>query len=389
MKKLLPRSHRNNANSTNSVRPQEYIHLSQHKLWYLSLVLGLLFLFWLLKPVFAILAASAGIAYVLDPLVDRFEARGWSRDQGIAVIVAIGLLITTVALLLFIPPVVVQFGKLSEDIRHVIANLDVNIQQLTLWIEHKTGQQIDIDLKHVQESLPQWLEETTANWQGKAMSIVEGLFLRGMGLVNTLLNLLLLPIFTYYLLRDWDELMKRSFELLPHKTRPLAQKTMLEVDERLNAFILGQIKVCLALAVLYSFGLWIVGIELAFPIGIASGLLFIIPYVGTVFGIVTAGLMALINFGFDWHILGVLAVFGLSQTVEGYYLTPKIVGESVGLSPLVVMIALIVGAAFMGIWGMFLAIPVTAVLSVLAAEWLRRYKTSDTFLESANIEKPQ
>ena len=148
MKKLLPRSHRNNANSTSSVRPQEYIHLSQHKLWYLSLALGLLLLFWLLKPVFAILAASAGIAYVLDPLVDRFEARGWSRDQGIAVIVAIGVLITTVALLLFIPPVVVQFGKLSEDIRHVIANLDVNIQQLTLWIEHKTGQQIDIDLKH-------------------------------------------------------------------------------------------------------------------------------------------------------------------------------------------------------------------------------------------------
>jgi predicted PurR-regulated permease PerM len=267
-----------------------------------------------------------------------------------------------------------------------MANLDGNIQQFALWIEYKTGQQINIDLAHFQETLPEWLEESTSDWQSKAVNILEGLFLRGMGLVNTLLNLLLLPVFTYYLLRDWDDLMNKAFELLPHKTRPLVHKTMLEVDERLNAFILGQIKVCLALAVLYSLGLWIVGIELAFPIGIASGLLFIIPYVGTVFGIIAAGFMALINFGFDWHILGVFTVFGLSQVVEGYYLTPKIVGESVGLSPLVVMIALIVGAAFMGIWGMFLAIPVTAVLSVLANEWLRRYKSSDTFLEAANIE---
>ena len=386
MKKSLPRSHRNNLMQKNVVKDPAPLSLSQNKLWYLSLILGLVLLFWLLKPVFAILAASAGIAYVLDPLVDRFEARGWSRDQGIAVIVIVGLLLTVLALLMFIPPIAVQFGKLNEDLRHVIANLDVNIQQLTLWIENKTGQQVHIDLAHFQETIPQWLEDSTADWQSKAISILEGLFLRGMGLVNTLLNLLLLPVFTYYLLRDWDDLMSKAFELLPHKTRPLIRKTMLEVDERLNAFILGQIKVCLALAVLYSLGLWIVGIELAFPIGIASGLLFIIPYVGTVFGIVTAGLMALINFGFDWHILGVFSVFGLSQVVEGYYLTPKIVGESVGLSPLVVMIALIVGAAFMGIWGMFLAIPVTAVLSVLAHEWLRRYKLSDTFLEPANIE---
>ena len=144
-----------------------------------------------------------------------------------------------------------------------------------------------------------------------------------MGLINTLLNLLLLPVFTYYLLRDWDDLLSDGFELIPHNMRPVASKTLGEVNTRLNAFIIGQIKVCLALSVLYTIGLLIVGIDLAIPIGVLSGLMFVIPYVGTVFGILAASILALINFGVDWHILGVFAVFGISQTIEGYYLTPK------------------------------------------------------------------
>ena len=156
---------------------------------------------------------------------------------------------------------------------------------------------------------------------------------------------------------------------------------MIEVDLRLNAFVRGQIKVCLALSVLYTIGLLIIGIDLAIPIGIISGLLFIIPYLGPVVGLFLSCLLALINFGISWHIIGVLAVFGLSQMLEGYILTPKLIGDSVGLSPLVVMISLLVGASLLGIWGMFLAIPVTAVLSVFAAEWLEHYKSSALFTE--------
>ena len=265
--------------------------------------------------------------------------------------------------------------------RLVLSHLDETLQQTSKWIEAKTGQKLDLQLDQVQETLPVWIDQFAQDWQTKALNIVKGLLLKGMGLINTLLNLLLLPVFTYYLLRDWDDLLADGFELIPHNIRPVASKTLGEVNTRLNAFIIGQIKVCLALAVLYTIGLLLVGIDLAIPIGVLSGLLFVIPYVGTVFGILTAGILALINFGVDWHILGVFAVFGISQTIEGYYLTPKIIGESVGLSPMVVMIALIVGASFMGIWGMLIAIPVTAVLSVLAAEWLDRYKRSDTFLD--------
>ena len=269
---------------------------------------------WLLRPVFALLAASAAIAYILDPLVDRFEDGGWSRDQGIAIITILGGLLLLVGFISFIPPVIDQFNKLSDDIRVVLSHLDETLQQTTEWIEAKTGRQINLKLDQLQETLPVWIDQFAEDWKTKAIDIGKGLFLKGMGLINTLLNLLLLPVFTYYLLRDWDDLLADGFELIPHNLRPIASKTLGEVNTRLNAFIIGQIKVCLALAVLYTIGLLIVGIDLAIPIGILSGLMFVIPYVGTVFGILTASVLALINFGVDWHVLGVFAVFGISQT---------------------------------------------------------------------------
>ena len=377
------RSHRRAEHPARKQTPQVQSG-TRHHLWYIGLGIGLGILCWLLKPVFALLAASAGIAYILDPLVDRFEDSGWSRDQGIAIITVLGSLILLIGFISFIPPVIEQVNKLSDDIRVVLSNLDETLQQTTEWVEGKTGRKLNLKLDHFQETLPVWIDQFAQDWQTKALDIVKGLFLKGMGLINTLLNLLLLPVFTYYLLRDWDDLLADGFELIPHKMRPLAGKTLGEVNKRLNAFIIGQIKVCLSLAVLYTVGLLIVGIDLAVPIGVLSGLLFVIPYVGTIFGILTASVLALINFGVDWHVLGVFAVFGVSQTIEGYYLTPKIIGESVGLSPMVVMIALIVGASFMGIWGMLIAIPVTAVLSVVATEWLDRYKQSDTFLKEVD-----
>ena len=382
MKQRQKRSHKSSANPSNQHFKEHAPKYNQHYLWYIGLGIGIGILFWLLKPVFALLAASAAIAYILDPLVDRFEENGWTRDQGIGIISVIGGLTLLVGLISFIPPVIEQANKLSSDIKVVLSHLDETVQQGSVWIEAKTGRQLDLRLDELEETIPMWIEQSSEDWQTKAVEIVQGLFLRGMGLINTLLNLLLLPVFTYYLLRDWDDLLEDAFELIPHNIRPVASKTLGEVNTRLNAFIIGQIKVCLALAVLYTVGLLIVGIDLAIPIGILSGLMFVIPYVGTIFGILAASILALINFGVDWHVLGVFAVFGISQTIEGYYLTPKIIGESVGLSPMIVMIALIVGASFMGIWGMLIAIPVTAVLSVLATEWLERYKNSATFLEN-------
>ena len=343
--------------------------------------LFLIAFFWVLRPIFALLAASAGIAYICDPIIDALEDRGFSRTAGIGIFSLAAFLLFLLFLLLLLPPIIVQMDRLSQDLTKLLIELETSIAPLLVHINGITGWQLTLDFATIKTVAPQWLSDSSPDLQQKALAFVKGLFTQGLGLVNTLLNLTLLPVFTFYLLRDWDDIVRHIYDLIPPSFRPVVQKNMVEVDIRLNAFVRGQIKVCLALAVLYSIGLLVVGVDLAIPIGLISGILFVVPYLGTIFGILISSLLALINFGISWHIIGVWAVFGVSQLIEGYYLTPKIVGDSDGLSPLVVMISLLVGASLLGIWGMFLAIPVTAILSVFATEWLERYRNSSLYTD--------
>ena len=349
--------------------------------WILSVTLVVLFVFWLLKPVFALLAASAGIAYICDPLIDRLEKRGFSRSTAIGLFfsfVAIGVVLF---FLILIPPLFKQVNQFSSDIARLLEHTDQHIQTINKYISSWTGSTITLDISHLKTSIPEWIANLSPDLQKKTLSLASGLLTQGLGLLSTILNLLLLPIFTFYLLRDWDILVEKLNNLIPYSYRAQIHKNLSEVNIRLNAFVRGQIKICIYLSILYAIGLLIVGIDLAIPIGVLSGLLFIVPYLGTAFGIVTSLLLALIDFGFSWQAIGVVVVFIVVQLIEGYYLTPKIIGESVGLSPLVVMIALLVGASLMGIWGMFLAIPITAVLSVIGTDWLTRYRKSRLFLD--------
>lgn len=373
-------SHRNNQT------PLSQQHLPQgwnwgRISWIISTVLVVLFIFWLLKPVFALLAASAGIAYICDPLIDRFEEKGFSRSTAIGICFGAFLIGVILFFLILIPPLFKQVNQFSSDIARLLENADQHIQVINRYLSDWTGSEVKLDISNLKKDIPEWLAHSSPDFQEKAFSILSDLLTQGLGFLNTILNLLLLPIFTFYLLRDWDILVSKFKGMLPNAYRTMIQENLVEVDLRLNAFVRGQIKVCLYLAVLYTIGLLIVGIDLAIPIGILSGLLFIVPYLGTAFGIVSSLLLALIDFGFSWQAVGVLVVFVVVQLIEGYYLTPKIIGESVGLSPLVVMIALLVGASLMGIWGMFLAIPITAILSVIGTDWFKRYKESRFYLD--------
>ena len=350
-------------------------------LWVATASIVITIIFWILRPIFALLAASAGIAYICDPVIDSFESSGFSRTLGILIFATLSTIVILLFILLLIPPIVDQVERLSHDLSELMIEIENNIDPMTARLSEMLGREIKFNFETFKDYGSQWMSESSPELQDKLIDFGKGLFTQGLGLVNTLLNLTLLPVFTFYLLRDWDNLVDDIHKLIPLSVRPMVEKTMVEVDKRLNAFVRGQIKVCIALAILYTSGLLLVGIDLAVPIGLISGMLFIIPYLGTIFGLFISSLLALINFGISWHILGVFAVFGISQMIEGYFLTPKIVGDSVGLSPLVVMISLIVGASLLGIWGMFLAIPVTAVLSVFVSAWLRHYKASDLFKE--------
>ena len=199
--------------------------------------------------------------------------------------------------------------------------------------------------------------------------IAKGLLTQGMGLVVTFVNLSLLPIFCFYFMRDWEEYGKSLIELIPPIFHKILFAIYKEVDVRLNAFVRGQLIVCSLMAILYSIGLMISGIEAGLSIGTLAGILFIIPYFGTAVGIILGLISALITYGFGMHMIYVLLVFGFVQTLESWLFTPYIVGDSVGLSPVVVMLSLLIGASILGLWGIALAIPVTAILSVLVINY--------------------
>ncbi len=338
--------------------------------------LGLL---WVLRPVLAVLAASAAIAYLLDPLVDWFEARGMARETGIVAIFGGAVLAVALTVLLFVPAVGHQVEVVGARIGPVVGDLDRWLGPAVARVEDWTGRDLGSVTADLKTELPRRVAAAWPAVQERALAVLRGLFTQGLGVISALLNVALTPIFVFYLLRDWDRLVAGIADLVPPRHRPRVGRVAREVDQRLNAFVRGQITVCLALAAIYSVGLLVVGIDLAVPVGTLAGALFIVPYLGTAVGVVLGTVLALVKFGLSWKVVGVWLVFGGAQLVEGYVLTPRIVGDKVGLHPLVVMIALIVGGSLMGIWGMLIAIPVTAVLSVLAGEWLAMYRASRAY----------
>ncbi|MCB9778501.1 MAG: AI-2E family transporter [Alphaproteobacteria bacterium] len=348
-------------------------------LWAATFVVVGGLLLWLLWPVFAILVAAAGLAYILDPLVDRFEARGLSRELGIGIVLGAFLGGAAIAMVVMVPPFVRKLAEVGALVSDFFATLDQQVAPLAAWIHSTTGYTVPLDVEGIKDEVPGLLEEGLPRIQAIATSTAKGLLTRGLGVINAVVNLTLLPLFTFYLLRDWDRIVAAIDELVPVPLRPRIRRVAVEVDGRLAAFIRGQLTVCAILGVVYSLGLWAAGIDMAWTIGMLSGALFIVPYLGTAVGVLLAGLVAVVDYGVDIHLLWVALTFAGAQALEGYVLTPRIVGEKVGLHPLVVIIALIVGGSLLGIWGMLLAIPVTATLSVLWTEWLDLYRNSSVY----------
>ena len=341
-------------------------------------------LFWVLRPVFAVLAASAAIAYVLDPLVDWLEKRGFSREMGIGIVFTSLLGGTALFLLLIVPSFIQQVVSYSDKLGPFFQNLGTELGPWLLWLQERSGLDLDLNnsldkaLEDIDQAIP-LLQDYASQIRDFVVGGTQGLLTRGLDIISTLINIALMPIFVFYLLQDWDRIVLRVGELIPIDWRPRVTRVMTEVDLRLSAFVRGQITVAAAMAVLYSLGLLIVQIDLAIPVGLLSGLLFVVPYLGTAVGVVLAGMLSIMKFGISLNFLWTMLVFVVVQSIEGYLLTPRIVGDQVGLHPLVVMIALIVGASLMGIWGMLLAIPITAIMSVLGSEWLSNYFDSAAF----------
>jgi len=323
-------------------------------------------------------------AYLLDPVIDRLEARGWSRTLAICLCLGSFLVVTVISLLLLIPYVVTEVSNLSENLDTYILELGNRLVETEAWLQAQTGLEVDLRFSSMADELPKLIQQlglSTAgsNPIGSAMGWITQIFGGAIGMVITWA---LFPIFAFFFLRDFDVLKERLYLLIPHRWRRGSLDHYISIDEKMGHFVRGQFMLCCTLAVLYALGLGVfTNIDLAILIGVLSGLLFVIPYLGTIIGVLAGTVLAVLKFGASTEVLKVWAVFAVVQALEGALLTPKIVGESVGLHPVVVMLALVIGANLFGFLGILLAVPAAAALQVLLATGLNYYRGTDWFLQ--------
>jgi len=358
-------------------------HPTESRSWLvLALLAGGGWLIYLLAPVITPFAISAVLAYLGDPLVDRLEKASvwrWKVGRAVAVSIVFALILSLliVVLLIIIP-------MLAEQVRLLVHRLPEWIEWFSAtalpWLAAKAGFELtDFDPAQFADMLKQhWKEVSTA-----AFKVVDIISQGGMAVVALLINLVLIPVVTFYLLRDWDLLVRGIHDLLPRKIEAEVSRMATEVDDVLGAFFRGQLMVMLALGLIYSVGLSVVGVELAVLIGMGAGLLSIVPYLGSIIGVLLAAGAAIFQFQ-DWfHLLMVLLVFGVGQAAESMYLTPKLVGDRIGLHPVTVMFAVLAGGQLFGFLGILLALPLAAALNVLVRHMHNEYRQSELYKASS------
>ncbi len=339
--------------------------------WFIfALVLASGWLLYLLAPALTPFLVSALLAYLGDPLVDRCERIGTSRVWGVVVVFAVMFLLGIGTLLVLIP-------ALERQISVVISKTPQAIDWLQNWLlprlSAKFGIALTIDTELLKKTLVGHWQEVGTMLQ----TVVLQLGRSSQMLLGWLSFVLLVPVVTFYLLRDWDVLVRNVADLLPRRVAPRISQIAREIDAVLAEFLRGQLAVMAALATVYVSGLWVVGLDLAFAIGIAAGLVSFVPYLGVIVGVLLAGVAALLQFGDALHLLGVVAVFGVGQVLEGMVLSPLLVGDRIGLHPVAVIFAVMAGGQLFGFFGVLLALPVAAAIVVL----LRH--SHDEYLRSA------
>ena len=340
---------------------------------------ALLYATWSILPV---LIASAVLGWMLHRPVEWLQARGVSRELGFALILGGALSAVVLLVAVVVPLVVHQISELAVNVVPYLKNLEVLIAPYKAEIEARLGVPIPLDVDELAAVAPEYLKRVAAvpnasEVVGTVLSRVAG---GGMQILLTVLTLTLVPLFTFYVCIDWPHIVATVDALVPSRHRPLIRRVMTEIDARSLAFVQGQITLCFILGCIYSFGLWLCDIDLAIVIGMLGGALFVIPYAGTAIGGALAAVLALLKFGADWHVIGAIGTFVGGQLIEGSLLTPRIVGEKVGLHPMVVMVGVVVFGNLLGVWGLVVAVPLTAACSVVAGELLTAWRQSRTYL---------
>ena len=369
----------------NQVAPLEEIARFLRNIKRGALSLALVWVIWLLAPILTPFVASLMLAWLGDPLVDRLEAAGRSRNTAVLLVFALMIVLITLALLILVP-------MLQSQVKTLVGALPA-MQQ---WLLEGAIPALE---KRLGFTAAEWMDPqriidwVRSHWQaagGAAATVFGYLGRSSFAVVTFVVNLLLTPIVTYYFLRDWDRMVERVAALIPRDHIGTVSKLASESNEVLGAFMRGQFVVMLALGAIYASGMALIGLNLGLLIGMVAGLISFIPYLGATTGVILAVLAALVQAqGVDIKLLaGVAVVFTVGQLLESYVLTPRIVGDKIGLHPVAVIFAVMAGGQLFGFLGMLLALPVAAVANVLLRYAQERYRSSELYAGHSAIIVP-
>jgi len=338
-----------------------------------------LLMLWFLAPVLAPFIVACVLAYALTPLVDRLDAAFQGRVPRVLAVVLVELLFLLLALglvLMIVPILVKELPLMRDQLPVLLDQINTSLQPLL----RKMGVKLSLDLPSIKAFVMTYLN---ANFEDTLGSVLASVKIGGSAAMAVLGNAVLIPVALFYLLMEWEHFMKSLRTLIPPRLRAATDSFLAESDQVLGEYLRGQLVVMGVLAVFYSAGLALFGLDLALPIGAFTGLAVFVPYLGFGLGMVLALLAGLLEFsssgGVAQAVVMVAVVYGLGQLVESFFLTPRLVGERIGLHPLAVIFSLLAFGQLFGFIGILVALPVSAVLLVGMRRVRSGYLASDLY----------
>lgn len=351
------------------------IQLRDNWPWFAAAI-GFFVLLWLLAPILTPFVFGAGMAYVGDPLVDRLQRLRLSRTAGVCVVFVAIAALWLLGIVLLLPM-----------LQNQLATFLRNIPDWLVWVQDRGLAQLGITLPEGVRLDAAGLKRIVAEHWTEAGDFLRAAWVyvsaSGGRLLTAAANLLLIPVVTFYLLRDWDKLVAWIAGLIPPRHLPMVRVLAGETDDVLGAFIRGQLSVMAVLSIYYWLALWIAGLDLALLVGLIVGLISFVPYLGAIVGVLLGAIAMLVQTQDPFSLIWIAVVFSVGQVLESNVLTPWLVGDRIGLHPVTVIFAVMAGGQLFGFIGVMMALPVAAVVAVIMRHAKSRWLLSGLYREGA------
>ncbi|MDF7675714.1 AI-2E family transporter [Neisseriaceae bacterium ESL0693] len=339
-----------------------------------------------LRPILMPFVVAGILAYIFNPLVLKLCRLGLPRGLAAMLVMFLGLILLVILALIIIPMLITQIDNISSRLPVM---LDWLHYQLIPWLNHTLHIRINWNVDSAVQYVTQWIETHNGSVKDAASKMVPILLQHGGDMVVWVSNLVLLPLLLYYFLLDWNRWAQGISSMMPRRMLPAYTRITTNMDKVLSQFLHGQLLVMIIMGIVYGTGLALIGLNSGFAIGMIAGLLVFVPYLGAFTGLLLATLAALLQLDGWTQLFLVWGIFAIGQFTESFFVTPKIVGDRIGLSPFWVIFSLMAFGQLLGFVGMLLALPLAAISQVLVHESTAAYKRSNYYLKPPRTQHDQ